>query len=80
MGAYERTPPDKNKNAAQTAVGKVWKKMKADFTAADELEKEVKRQANKWKTLSFREKPKMNDFWSKVVQKKIKSGKRVTFN
>ena len=33
-------------NAAQTAVGKVWRKMKADFPAADELEEEMKSQAN----------------------------------
>ena len=69
VGAYERAHPEKNKNAAQPAVGKVWKKMKTDFPAADELEEEVKRQANKWKTLSFTEKSKMTGFWSKAVQK-----------
>ena len=37
VGAYERAYPEKNKNAAQTAVGKVWKKMKTDFPPADEL-------------------------------------------
>ena len=70
VGAYERAHPEKNKNAAQPAVGKVWKKMKTDFPAADELEEEVKRQANKWKTLLFTEKSKMTGFWSKAVQKK----------
>ena len=36
--AYEKAHPEKNKNTGQTAVGKVWKKMKADFPAADELD------------------------------------------
>ena len=55
--AYERAHLEKNKNRSRTAVGKVWKKMKADFFAADELEEVVRRrQANKWKTLSFAKK------------------------
>ena len=71
MGAYKRAHLE---NAAQTAVRKVWKKMKADFPAADELE-------NVWETLSFTKKSKMTDFWSKAVQKKkIKSDKWVTPN
>ena len=70
MGAYERAHPEKNKNTAQTAVGKVWKKMKVDFPAVDELEEEVKGQANKWETLSFTKKSKMTDFCSKAVQRK----------
>ena len=70
VGAYERAHAEKNKNAAQTAVGNVWKKMKADFPAADELEEEVKRQANEWETLSFTKKSKMTDFFSKAVKKK----------
>ena len=49
-------------NNPQTVVGKVWKKMKADFPVANELEEEVRRQANEWKTLSFTKKSKMNDF------------------
>ena len=53
VGAYERAHLE---NAAQTAVGKVWKKMKADFPAADEIDEEMKRQANKWETLSFTKK------------------------
>ena len=78
MGAYRRAHLE---NAAQTAVGKVWKKMKADFPAADELEEEMKSQANVWETLSFTKKSKMTDFLSKTVQrKKIKSDKRVTPN
>ena len=52
--------------------------MKADFPAADELEKEVRRQANEWKTLSYTKKSKMTDFWSKAVQKK--KTKQVTLN
>ena len=44
--------------------------MKAEFPAANELEEEVKRQGNEWKTLSFTKKSKMTDFLSKVVQKK----------
>ena len=41
--AYERANSEKNKNTSQTAVGRVWKKMKADFPAADKLEEEVVR-------------------------------------
>ena len=52
VGAYKTAHPVKNKNVAQTAVGKVWKKMKTDFLVADELEEEAKRQANEWETLS----------------------------
>ena len=44
--------------------------MKADFPADDELEGEVKRQANKWETLSFTKKSKLIDFGSKAVQNK----------
>ena len=52
--AYERPHLEKSKNTSRTAVGKVWKKMKADFFAPGELEEVVRRrQANKWKTLSF---------------------------
>ena len=55
--AYERAHLEKNKNRSRTAVRKVWKKMKADFFAAHELEEVVRRtQANKWKTLSFAKK------------------------
>ena len=39
---YERADPEKNENTAQTAVGKVWKKVKADFLAVDELEDKVR--------------------------------------
>ena len=56
MEACERAHSEKNKNTSQTAVGNVWKKTKADFPAADELQEEVRRQANKWKTLSFTQK------------------------
>ena len=35
VGTYERAHLEKNKSTAQTAVGKVWKEMKADFSAAD---------------------------------------------
>ena len=70
LEACERDHPEKNKNTAQTAVGKVWKNMKADFPVADEPKEEVRRQANKWKTLSFTKKYKMTDFWSKALQKK----------
>ena len=63
--AYERVHLEKNKNTSKTAVGKVWKKMNADFPAADQLEQVVRRQANEWKTLSFTNKSKMTDFGSK---------------
>ena len=59
---YERAHPEKNKSTAQTSVGNVWKKMKEGFPAADELEEKVRRQANKWKTLSFTKISKMTDF------------------
>ena len=40
-------------NNPQTVVGKVWKKMEADFPVANELEEEVRRQANEWKSSAF---------------------------
>ena len=43
---YERAHLKKNKNAVQTTIEKVWRKMKEDFTAGNEIEKEVRRQAN----------------------------------
>ena len=43
LETYERVRPEKNKNTAQTIIGKVWKKMKTDFLAAVELEEEVRR-------------------------------------
>ena len=46
MEAYEITHPEKKNNTVETAVGKVWKKMKADFPKAYELQEEVMRQAN----------------------------------
>ena len=49
--ACERVHLEENKNASQTTIEKVWKKMKADFHAVDELEEVVRRQANEWKTL-----------------------------
>ena len=61
-----------NKNASQFVVGKVWKKMRAGFPTANELEEVARRQAKEWKTLSFTKKSKITDFWSKAVQK-IKS-------
>ena len=33
--AYELAHSEKNENTSQTAVGKVWKKMKADFPVAN---------------------------------------------
>ena len=68
--AFEEAHPEKGKNAAQIAVGNVWKKMKVDFPATDELEEEVRRQANEWKTLSFTKKCKVTEFWLKAIQKK----------
>ena len=44
--------------------------MKADFPADDELEGEVKRQANKWETLSFTKKSKMIDLGQKLSRTK----------
>ena len=49
MEAYERARLEKNKNTTQTAVRIVWKKMKANFLTANELGKELRRQANKKK-------------------------------
>lgn len=43
-------------NTSQTGVVKVWKKIKADFPEADELEEVVRTQANEWKILSFTKK------------------------
>ena len=40
METYKRGNPENKNTTAQTAVGKVWKKMMADFPAADELEEE----------------------------------------
>ena len=40
MEAYERAHPEENKNNCQTAVEKIWKKIKVDFLAGDELEEE----------------------------------------
>ena len=55
--------------------------MQADFPATVELEEEVRREANDWKTLSFTKKSKITDFWSKAIQKKkSKSDKRLTPN
>ena len=34
VGTYERALPEKNNKAVQTAVGKVWKKMKPDFACS----------------------------------------------
>lgn len=70
VGAYERAHSEQNKNAAQTVVGNVQKKIKADFPADDKPEGEVKRQANKWETFDL--------FWVKSCpEQKIKSDKRV---
>ena len=78
--ACERVHSEENQNASQTAVEKVWKKMKADFHAVDELEEVVRRQANEWKTLQFTQKSKMTNFWSKAVQKIKSKGKRIASN
>ena len=40
METCKRGNPENEKTTAQTALGKVWKKMMADFPAADELEEE----------------------------------------
>ena len=45
--AFERIHAEKNKNTAHNAEGKVCKKMKADFPAANELGERVRRQAIK---------------------------------
>ena len=50
---WKRAHPQKNENIAKTVLGKVWKKMKADFSATDELKEDVRRQANESKILSF---------------------------
>ena len=58
LQAFENTYPEKDKNTAQVTVAKIWKKMKMDFSTANELDAEVKRQSNKWETLSFTKKTK----------------------
>ena len=77
MEAYERAHSEKKKNISKITVGKVWKKMNADFPAADQLEEVVRGQANESKILSFTNKSKMTDFWSKEfwVYKKWKRGR-----
>ena len=65
--------PEKDKNTAQVTVAKIWKKMKMDFSTANELDAEVKRQSNEWKTLSFTKKTKLHHFWSKAITKKKSS-------
>ena len=50
--------------------------MKADFTANDELEEEVRKQVNEWKT---KKEFKTTDIWSKLYRRK-KSDKRVNPN
>ena len=72
--AYERAYSEKNKKISKTAVEIFWKKMKADFPAADEIEEVVRRQVNEWKTLSFTKKSEKTDFWSKAVQKTKSKG------
>ena len=74
--AYERAHSEKKKNISKTAVGNVWKKMNADFPAAAQLEEVVRGQAKESKILSFTNKSKMTDFWSKEfsVYKKWKRG------
>ena len=61
MEAHERAHSEKNMNTAYTPIGNVWKKLKADFAAANKLEEVVSRHLQK--------KSKMADFWSKAVQK-----------
>ena len=63
--AYERAHPEKNKNTALTAVGQIWKKMKVDFLAADELEEKVN-----GKNLSFKKKVKCFIFSQKLYRRK----------
>ena len=50
LQAFENAHPEKDKNTAQVTVAKIWKKMKMDFSTANELDAEVKRQSNEWKT------------------------------
>ena len=57
MNAYEKVYPEKNKNACQNAVAKIWKNMKKDYPSSDELPKEVDRKANECKKLSITKKP-----------------------
>ena len=61
--AYERAYSEKKNKISKTAVEIFWKKMKADFPAADEIEEVVRRQVNEWKTLSFTKKSEKTDFW-----------------
>ena len=56
LQAFENVDLEKDKNTAQVTVPKIWKKMRMDFSTANELDAEVKRQSNEWKTMSFTKK------------------------
>ena len=66
--AYKRAYPEKDNNASQIDVGKVWKKMKVDFPAANKLEEEVR--SKRMENLVIYKKSKINDYWSNLIQKK----------
>ena len=38
LQAFENAHPEKDKNTAQVTVAKIWKKMKMDFSTANELD------------------------------------------
>ena len=69
LNAYKKAYPEKNENACQNDVAKIWKNMKKDYPSFDELRKEVDRKANEWKELSITKKSKMTDFWPGVRKK-----------
>ena len=70
MEAYERARLEKNKNTTQTAVRIVWKKMKANFLTANELGKELRRQANEGKIYRLQKGLKWQIFGQKLHRRK----------
>ena len=67
--AYRKAYPEKNKNACENAVVKIWKNMKKYYPSPGEFRKKVGREANKWKEISITKKSEMTDFWSGVRKK-----------
>ena len=70
MEAYERARLEKNKDTTQTAVRIVWKKMKANFLTANELGKQLRRQANEGKIYRLQKGLKWQIFGQKLRRRK----------
>ena len=80
LNAYEKAYPEKNENACQNDVAKIWKNMKKDYSSFDELRKEVDHKSNEWKELSITKKSKMTDFWSGVQERKCQCDNQTASN